>query len=170
MFAGFDPTAIFTALKEDAAGLISAMGILGLLFGVVMIGKAGVMMIRGDPRTGETPIGKVVIQAFLGGAMMQFGATVSMIRTETGGLGSGVRSAMMDSIPASSGGGIWGLVLGACFTWLACLGGFAMMRAIYMWNAAGSGDSQGGGKDAFWAGFWHLFGGAVLMNIGLSNS
>jgi hypothetical protein len=170
VFAGFDPTAIFTALQQDASGLISIMGILGLLFGTVVLGKAGVMMIKGDPRTGEAPVGKVIVQALMGGALMQFGATVSMIRGETGGLGSGARSAVMDGMPASGGSALWGVVLGAVFTWLACLGGFAMMRALVMWNAAGSGDSQGGGKDAFWSGFWHLLGGAVCMNIGLSMS
>jgi hypothetical protein len=170
MFAGFDPTSLFTEMQQDGSALIAIMGILGLLFGTVVLGSAGVMLIKGDKHGGETPVGKAVVRAFCGGALMQFAYTVSMVRSETGGLGSGIRTAMMDGVPATAGGGLWGLALGACFTWLACLGGFAMMRALVLWNAAGSGDSSGGGKDGFWSGFWHLFGGAVCMNIGLSNS
>jgi hypothetical protein len=168
MFSGFDPTSLFTELQSVAAALIDLFGVLCLLFGVVLMGSSARLLVKGDPRTGEPNLLAVFVRSVIGACLMQFAHMVSMVQEELGGTGSGVRTAMLDSVPASSGNGLWGVALGAILMWVACIGGFAMIRGFLLWNKAGSGDSQAGGGDAFWGGFWHILAGGVCMNMGLS--
>jgi hypothetical protein len=170
MFSGFDPSGMFAELHDVAGALIDLMGVLGLLIGAILMASAGRLLVKGDARTGEPNLMGAGVRSLIGAMLMQFAHVVSMLQEETAGVGSGVRTAMMDSVPAAAGNGLWGLALNAIFMWVACIGGFAIMRGLMLWNKHGSGDSQGGGGDAFWGGFWHVLAGAVCMNMGISNS
>jgi hypothetical protein len=164
----FDPTTLFSELQEAATDLIGLMGILGLLIGVVMLGQAAARLIKGDPRTGEPNLTAVLVRSFIGSCLMQFATMVSSFREETGSLGSGVRTQMLD-YASSSGSSLWSVAVTAVLMWVACIGGFAIMRGFLLLNQAGSGDSPAGGGSPGWGGFWHILAGAICMNIGLGS-
>jgi hypothetical protein len=170
MFSGLDVIGMFGELASAATGLIDLMGVLGLFFGVVMLFSAGKLLANGDPRTQEHKLGPVATRLLVGALLVQFGRTVSMLMEMTAGVGSGVRASMLDAIPATAGGGLWGIVVNAILLWVAAIGAFAICRGLFLWNKAGSGDSSSGGGDPAWAAFWHLLAGAICMNMGISFS
>ena len=57
----------------------------------------------------------------------------------------------------------WTSFLVRTYAWLFLLGVCAIFRAFLLFNRAAQGDAQEG--DGFWRGFWHILGGAILVNI-----
>lgn len=78
-----------------------------------------------------------------------------------GSIGSGLSSQMayMRDSAASDLKPMWT----AIYAWMLLLGVCAIWRAVLLFNRAAQGNSRDG--DSWWAGFWHVVGGAVLVNI-----
>jgi hypothetical protein len=86
---------------------------------------------------------------------------VESLTKNYGGIGEGVASQMAYMRDGSSGSlkPLWD----AIYAWVFLLGVCAIFRAFLLFNRAAQGHAQEG--DGFWRGFWHILGGAVLVNI-----
>lgn len=88
-------------------------------------------------------------------------AWVESLSKEFGGFGEGIASQLAYMRDNSAGplAPLWA----AIYAWLFLLGVCAIFRAFLLFNRAAQGHSQEG--DGMWRGFWHLLGGAILVNI-----
>lgn len=86
---------------------------------------------------------------------------VESLTKSYGGIGEGVASQMAYMRDSSSGAlqPLWA----AIYAWLFLLGICAIFRAFLLFNRAAQGHDREG--DGFWRGFWHVVGGAVLVNL-----
>lgn len=164
-----DVGAIFGYLAEMAGAIIPLFSIFGVLAGLVIIGKAIGMLIdhQGQSVAGgdSPPLGVIGLKVFIGAALLQFSTSVDWNRDLLGGVGSGLRETMAFAVPSSTP--IWSMVLSSCMLFLVAVGLAGSFKGFILWNKAASGDRSGGGGDLFWAGLWHLVGGAICINIGM---
>lgn len=115
----------------------------------------------------DSPGGHVPTWAGVGGNLLvtvgctMLNAWVDSLTKDFGGLGEGVASQMAYMRDNTSGSlaPLWT----AIYAWLFLLGICAIFRAFLLFNRAAQGHAQEG--DGFWRGFWHILGGAILMNI-----
>lgn len=162
-----DPSALFSSMHAAANAVISLFGMLGVVAGVALLMKVAKHLTKGDSRTGEVNWASVGTSTLVATLMFQFATSVNWMMDLTAGTGTGVREAMAYTPGGQGGGGsFWSLVMAAVMAWLACIGVMGIYRGFLLFNKAGSGDSQGGGGDPFWAAVWHCLGGAILINIG----
>jgi len=86
---------------------------------------------------------------------------VDSLTKDFGGIGEGVASQMAYMRDGSSSAlqPLWA----AIYAWLFLLGVCAIFRAFLLFNRAAQGHAQEG--DGFWRGFWHILGGAILVNL-----
>jgi len=47
--------------------------------------------------------------------------------------------------------------------WVYCIGFVAILRGFVLWNAMANGGGRG--QDNGWKGFWHIFFGAMAVNL-----
>ncbi|VTU44969.1 hypothetical protein [Variovorax sp. RA8] len=101
-----------------------------------------------------------------GNLLVTIGATmlsawVESLSRDYGGIGEGVASQMAYIRDGTSGSlkPLWD----AIYAWIFLLGVCAIFRAFLLFNRAAQGHAQEG--DGFWRGFWHILGGAILVNI-----
>lgn len=101
-----------------------------------------------------------------GNLLVTIGATmlsawVDSLSNDFGGIGEGVASQMAYMRDGTNGSlkPLWN----AIYAWLFLLGICAIFRAFLLFNRAAQGHAQEG--DGFWRGFWHVVGGAILVNI-----
>lgn len=101
-----------------------------------------------------------------GNLLVTIGATmlsawVDSLSKDFGGIGEGVASQMAYMRDGTSGSlkPLWN----AIYAWIFLLGVCAIFRAFLLFNRAAQGQAQEG--DGFWRGFWHILGGAILVNI-----
>jgi hypothetical protein len=117
-------------------------------------------------RQGQGTVGPVAINFFIAALMAQLstvaGNTVELM------FGSGIsdpREALSYMPSQISGNQTLMMVVGVAVYWLAALGWVAVFRGLLLWNSLSEGASAGG-RDLGWRGFWHILGGAALINIG----
>ncbi|CAN7784768.1 hypothetical protein LJR175_008431 [Variovorax sp. LjRoot175] len=135
-----------------------------LLVGVFFTGSA---LLKIAKMGHDSPGGKPPTWAGIGGNLLvtvgctMLSAWVDSFTKDFGGLGEGVASQMAYMRDGSSGSlkPLWD----AIYAWLFLLGVCAIFRAFLLFNRAAQGDAQEG--DGFWRGFWHILGGAILLNI-----
>lgn len=162
-----DIEAIFGYLNDFASAILPLFSLFGVIAGLYLLGSSAKMLIT-DGRGGqEGPnLSAIGIKVFIAGCLLQFSTSIEW--TTDGllaGTGKGAREAMALIVVNTSP--VWDFILKASFLWLAVFGVAGVFRGFLKWNKAGSGESQHGGDD-FWAGLWHIIGGAILINIGTS--
>ena len=158
----------FAAFLNEFAALGKALVPLvywgGLVVGVFFAGSAlgKIAKMGRDSHGGQPPT-----WAGVGGNLLvTLGCTalsswVESLTKEFGGLGEGIASQMAYLRDNSAGSlqPLWS----AIYAWIFLLGVVAIFRAFLLFNRAAQGHAQEG--DGFWRGFWHLVGGAVLVNL-----
>lgn len=136
----------------------------GLLIIAMSIKK---MVVIGDHRHGgqEATWGGVGFGLLIGALLLQFSSTMN----DVSGLlfGSQIQDvrgvlAYVDSKGTSISA--YRTVLEAVLVWIVFLGWISAFRGFLKWNQAANGQSQG--SDPFWAGLWHIIGGAAAINLG----
>ena len=158
----------FAAFLNDSAALGKALVPLvywtALAVGVFFAGSAlnKIVEMGKDSPSGRQPTwpavgGNLLVTA--GCTMLN--AWVESLSNQFGGVGEGVASQMAYMRDNSSGSlaPLWA----AIYAWLFLLGVCAIFRGFLLFNRAAQGQSQEG--DGMWRGFWHLLGGAILVNI-----
>ena len=154
-------------LNEFAAlgkALVPLVYWLALLIGVFFAGSALMKIVKmwkdsagGQPATWGGVGGNLL--ATLGCTVLS--SWVDSLTKDFGGLGEGVASQMAYLRDNSAGSlqPLWN----AIYAWIFLLGVVAIFRAFLLFNRAAQGNAQEG--DGFWRGFWHIVGGAILVNI-----
>lgn len=164
-----DIGAFFGYLAGLAGAIIPLFSVFGVLAGLVIIGKAIGMLLEPQGQSvagGDTPPLSVIgLKVFIGAALLQFSTSVDWNRDLLGGVGGGLRETMAFALPNSAP--VWNMVLSSCMLFLVAVGLAGTFKGFILWNKAASGDRSGGGGDLFWAGLWHLVGGAICINIGM---
>lgn len=161
---------LFGYLNTFAAVLLPLFSLFGVIAGLILFWQAGKSLVWGHKGGGgsheEGPqLGSIGLKMLIGAILMQFANSVEM--TSTGllaGTGSGTRETLALVVTTTSP--TWELILKTSFLWLAVIGVAGIFKGFLLWAKAANGDSQGGGGDPFWAGLWHILGGAIMVNIG----
>jgi len=165
-----DPTALLSGLGAIARSAAPAIGVLRFMVGMFFVGRSGYLMWNGREGRGvhdDVPIGAVLANLMVGAALIQLNQTIANTRSTLGGAGSEVRSTMLYMANSSGqGSAIYQLALTTAFAWLALLGIVAVVRGLLMWRELAAGTNRGGGDNLAWAGFWHVVGGGICINIG----
>jgi len=163
-----DITAILNNLTSLGAAVRAALSVVSVLAGLVLFASAGRSLVKGQRGEEGPNLMAVGVQLFIGAACIQIARSIEDTRVGLlAGAGSEVRSMMAYAVPAA-GNGVWSLLMSTCLVWIATIGAIAVFRGFLLWNKSGSGDSPGGSPgDFFWRGIWHIFGGAVCINIGM---
>ncbi|WP_354687122.1 hypothetical protein [Cupriavidus necator] len=117
-------------------------------------------------RQGQPTIGPVAINFLIAALLAQLatvaGNTVELL------FGTGIsdpREALSYMPSQVAGNETLMFVVSVAVYWLAALGWAAVFRGLLLWNSLSEGASAGG-RDLGWRGFWHVLGGACLINIG----
>lgn len=159
----WDITALLAGLNAIAAAMLPLLGAVAALMGLFFIGKAVFGLFPSD-RNADIRPGLLVMQALVGAMLLRASGTVQWAREIVGGTGSGLRSYLTISGPASSG--ILQQIVSVGMLWVAVIGFLGVIRGLALWREAAMGDARSSGKDPFWAGLWHILGGAIAVNIG----
>lgn len=159
---GTDIQALLASANALAAAILPLMSVLSSLAGLYIIAQAARILLKDDQRDGGLPA--VGVKLLIGACLVQFGTSIEWTRELFAGAGTEVRVAMAYVLAKETK--VWGEIVQAGLLWLATIGVLGMFRGFLLWNKAGSGDSSGGGRDHFWAGLWHIAGGAICINIG----
>lgn len=169
----FDPIALLSSAAAIAKAFIPVLSILAFVFGLVLIGRAGMLMVYGREGRGvhdDVPLGSVVTHLLVGACLIQFARSVKNTLELLGGAGTEVRSALAYVQSSAAGSQVVQLGIAAAMAWVAALGLVAVFRGLLLWKSAGDGSNRGGGDgDLFWRGLWHILGGGVCVNIGMTN-
>lgn len=168
----FDPIAILQAAGALAKAFIPTLSVLAFVLGLVLIGRAGLLMVYGREGRGvhdDVPMGSVVTHLLIGAAFVQFARTVKNNLEVLGGAGSEVRTALAYVQASASGSQVVALGIATAMAWLGAIGIAAVFRGLLLWKSGGDGSNRGGGGEVFWRGLWHIVGGGVCINIGMGN-
>lgn len=167
--SAIDPSAMLGQLGAVAQAAIPAVGVVMFTVGMWFVARAGHLMWMGREGRGQhddVPIGSVLGNLFVGGALIQLNKTVTNTRGTLGGAGSDVRSAMQ-LMASNSGSDIYNLAMATALIWLALIGVVAIVRGLLLWREVAAGANRGGGNNDVWGGAWHIIGGGILVNVGL---
>lgn len=158
---------LFGYLNDLASALMPLFSVFGVLAGLYMLAAAAKSLVwrhsDGQPYEGNPNLGEIGIKILIAACLLQFSTSIEW--TTNGllaGTGSGTRDAM--ALVVTSTSPTWDMILKVSFLWLAAVGVMGMFKGFLLWHKAASGDSNHG--DPFWAGLWHIVGGAILINIG----
>ncbi|TAL65703.1 MAG: hypothetical protein EPN79_11015 [Burkholderiaceae bacterium] len=159
-----DFAAFLTSFAELAKLLTPLVYWGALLVGFYFAGSAlhKIVKMGNDGHSGQAPTwGGVAGNLLVTLGTVALSSWVTSLSNNFGGLGSGISSqlAYMRDNSTSSLAPLWT----AIYAWLFLLGVCAIFRAFLLFNRAAQGHAQEG--DGFWRGFWHILGGAILVNI-----
>lgn len=163
-----DIAAVFAYLNDFAKAILPLFSVFGVIAGLYLLGTAAKKLMEdGRSGSGEGPnFSAIFARILIGGVMLQFSLSIDWTKAGMlGGVGSGARSSM--ALVVNNTSPTWNAILDASFLWLAVIGVAGMFRGFLKFNKAASGEGQQGGDD-FWSGLWHIIGGAILINIGMS--
>ena len=160
-----DIAAMITLANSFAGALIPLFSVFGVVTGLILIRSAAMELMGKNSRGEDGPnFSAVCGRLLIAGVFFQFAVSVGWTTSLFGGTQTSTRAAMALVINTSNP--VWDSVMDASFLWLQLIGYAAVFRGFIKWNAAVGGDNNGNGKDEFWAGMWHIVGGAVLVNLG----
>lgn len=160
--------ALLEGTREAVSALVSLLitGVavfLGALF--VYKGVAKMLAHARGERQGQNTVGPVVGHLLIGALLLQFSFSVSTISNtlfnENAGLKPNAALAYMP--PHVAGNKFLVQMIEVGLLWVYFIGFVAILRGFVLWHAMVSGDSRG--QDNGWKGFWHLFFGAMAVNI-----
>ncbi len=150
-------------------GLIGLLTSGGCVLAAVWIASSGMRKLiaasKGQ-RQGQATAGPVAINFLIAALLAQLawfsGGAVELL------FGTGIsdpREALSYMPAQVAGNQTLMFVVGVAVYWLAALGWAAVFRGLLLWNSLSEGASAGG-RDYGWRGFWHVLGGACLINVG----
>lgn len=137
--------------------------------GLLIIASSIMKMTRlADERGGseQATWGGVGFGLLIGALLLQFSSTMNDVSDLLFGTKiQDVRGVLAYVDSKGTSIGAWRAVLEAVLMWVVFLGWISAFRGFLKWNQAANGQSQGG-SDPFWAGLWHIIGGAAAINLG----
>ncbi|MDF2461831.1 MAG: hypothetical protein K0Q43_66 [Ramlibacter sp.] len=167
-----DGNSVVSGLGALARNLVPfIVGALAVLMGLALMFSAARAMYRlngrgADPGIGTLSWGRVAGQAFIGAMLLQYARTMQDVSMLAFGSPIQDASAVMAYFPAAQGMGRWTEVMNVALLWVVTLGWIFGLRGLLQWNKAISGGgSAGQNGDLMWGGFWHLIGGAAMVNL-----
>lgn len=112
------------------------------------------------PKSWGSILGRLVIASCL----VTLATKLDMV-IATNGSTEGIRTALAyaKGTTASAGNNTLQLIWAAISAWAVFMGMVGFMRAFLLFDKASQGGHDSG--DAMWRGFWHLIGGALVINI-----
>lgn len=163
---------ILSGLGALAKNLVPfVVGTLSVLLGLWLIFSA-LKAVRqmgernSDPSAGTLTWGRVAGQALIGALLLQYARTMQELSQTLFASPIQDASAVMAYFPAAQGMGRWTEVITVALLWVVALGWCFGLRGLLQWNRAlAGGGSAGQNGDLMWAGFWHLIGGAAMVNM-----
>lgn len=157
--------ALAKAIVPFLTGALSVLLGLWLLFSAVRALYA-MNDRRQDPGAGTLTFGRVFGQLFIGAMLLRYAGTMQDLSVLVTGSRIQDVSGVMSYFPAAQGMGKWTEVLMVALAWVVTLGWIFGIKGLLQWNKAVSGGgSAGQNGDLMWGGFWHLFGGACMVNL-----
>jgi hypothetical protein len=156
-------------LRQFAAAMIPVIFTgASVLAGMIIIASSIRKMTRlGDQGGGadQPTWGGVGFGLLIGALLLQFSSTMNDVSDLLFGTKiQDVRGVLAYVDTAGGKIGPWKVVLEAVLMWVVFLGWISAFRGFLKWNQAANGQSQG--SDPFWAGLWHIIGGAAAINLG----
>jgi hypothetical protein len=167
-----DGATVLSGLGAFAKNIVPfIIGSLAVLAGLWLMFDAARAMYRMNERGaqsngGTLTWGRVAGQALIGAMLLRYARTMQDISELLFGSPIQDASAVMAYFPAAQGLGKWAETMNVALLWVVALGWIFGLRGLLQWNKAVSGGGSGGqGGDLMWAGFWHLIGGAAMVNL-----
>jgi hypothetical protein len=118
---------------------------------------------RGE-RQGQSTAGPVAGNLLLGALMVQLAWTIDMISvTMFGATPDSPNSAMQYMPDPVASNPMLSQMINVGVLWVFCIGFVAIVRGFVLWNTMVSGNQRG--QDEGWRGFWHIFFGAMAVNL-----
>src|SRR5690606_4550516 len=101
---------------------------------------------------------------FIGALMLQLSWSIEAIsNTMFGDTREDIRGAMAYMPQPVHDNTMLGQAVEVGVMWVYCIGFAAIIRGFVQWNALASGNGRG--QDSVWKGFWHIFFGAMAVNL-----
>jgi len=162
-----DFSAFLNGSRETVHALVALLtGAIAVLLGVAFMisGLKKVVAHGRGERQGQPTVGPVLINLCIGGAMVQLGTMTDMLVQTLFGTGrespNSAMAYMPDPVQESQ---LLSQAVEAGVYWVAAIGFIAIIRGLVLWNELAKG--AGHGQNLGWKGFWHLFFGALAVNI-----
>lgn len=151
------------AVTSIVAMLLSGFAILlGAIF--IFSGISKMLAHARGERQGQATAGPVAINMFIGALLIQLPWTIQILSETMFNAGMQQPNNAMQYMPNPVNEnkmlaqlvevGVW---------WVYCIGFVAIIRGFVLWNALASGNSRG--QDSGWKGFFHIFFGAMAVNL-----
>ena len=137
-----------------------------MMIGAIMIYSGLAKMVahgRGE-RQGQSTLMPVIANLAIGALMMQLASTVGAFVETVFGSAAEDPNAAMQYIPAPmQSAPMLTPAINIAVLWIYAIGFIAIIRGLILWNEMSNGGGRGG--DNGWKGFWHIFFGAIAVNI-----
>lgn len=115
-------------------------------------------------RHGQPTAGPVAINLLIGAIMVQLSFMVDQFIVSMFGAGREDPNAAMSYMPSPVKDNVLlQQAVNAAVLWVYAIGFIAIFRGLVQWNALASG--RGSAQDNGWKGFWHIFFGALAVNL-----
>lgn len=148
---------VMSAIDKNGGVLTSLAGLVGVFFIFQSLRRMGMVAQDSSALRGGTGEGQYIfVPLFFGVLFLNFWATQQSI-TDTFGLSGGVLS---PATPTPYLQQLWS----AMVTVLHGFGYIAIFRGLLLLKGAGDG-TVNGHHSPVWGGFWHILGGALLINL-----
>jgi len=120
---------------------------------------------RGE-RQGQGTVGPVAVNFFIAALLAQLSTFAGNAVDLMFGTGISDPHQALSYMPSQvAGNQTLTFVMSVAVYWLAALGWVAVFRGLLLWNSLSEGQAAAG-RDYGWRGFWHVLGGAALINVG----
>lgn len=162
-----DVGSLLAGTKEVVDALVRLLlsGV-SVLLGVLMIFSGIRKMLahgRGE-RQGQGTMGPVAINLLMGSFLLQLSTMVDSLIYTMFGTEREEPNAAMSYMPAQvADNEMLRNLVNVAVLWVFAIGFVAVIRGFVLWNEMANG--QGRGQDNGWKGFWHIFFGAMAINL-----